>query len=229
MVVASPSRGVDALSGRGLEDALAGAQVLVNAVNLPRRTPYREAFAFFDTTTRNLLTAAGRAGVEHHVLLSIVGADRVNSPYFRGKEVQEQLVRARGVPYTIVRSTTYLEALRASLVSAPESAAVHVPDIRVQPVAGADLARIMAHSVAADPQGGIVQVAGPEVMSFPRLATEFLRATGDMRRVVPDTGAEYLGTTFGPGEATLVPDLRVGATTLQQWLVTAAAYAARGA
>ncbi len=219
--MAAPSHGVDAMTGEGLAEAFEGADVVVDTVNVPSSVSYGRSFDFLETTTRNLLQAGRRAGVEHHVLLSIVGSDRVNSQYFRGKEMQEQLVRAHGVPYTVVRSTTFFEALTGQAGGQPLSSSVHVPFVEIQPVAAADLARTLAHVIASDPKGGHVEVAGPERMFFDRFVTAFLHATGDMRRVIRDVDAEYLGARFEAGDTALLPDLHVGETRLDSWLATA--------
>ena len=221
VVVASPSHGVDALTGRGLAEAFEGADVVVDTVNVPASVSYNRAFDFLETSSRNLLDAGHRAGVEHHVLLSIVGADRMASEYFRGKERQEQMVRAHGVPYSVVRSTTFYEALTGPTGDQPLSSSVRVPFVEIQPVAAADLARVLAHVVASDPQGGKVEVAGPERMFFDEFVTAFMQARGDQRRVVRDVAAEYLGTRFEAGDTALLPDLHVGETRLDSWLAEA--------
>ena len=127
VVVAAPSHGVDVITGKGMAEAFEGADVVVDTVNVPSSVSYGRSFDFLETSTRNLLLAGHRAGVEHHVLLSIVGSDRVDSQYFRGKEMQEQLVRAHGVPYSVVRSTTFYEALTGPSGDQPASSSVHVP------------------------------------------------------------------------------------------------------
>lgn len=218
VVVAAPRHGVDATTGHGLEEALDGAQVLVDTVNLPKGTPYRHAFDFFQTTTHNLLKAGGRAGVAHHVLISIVGSDRVGSEYFRGKDMQEQLVRAHGLSYSIVRSTTFFEALGASLDHASHPPLVHVPDVDIQPVAAADLASVVADVAVGTPAGGRVEVAGPERMSFQQFAERLLRANGDPCPVVADAEAEYLGTRFASGDTSLLPILQLAHTSLDSWM-----------
>jgi uncharacterized protein YbjT (DUF2867 family) len=218
VAVAAPRHGVDAISGHGLDEALEEANVLVDAVNPPRGTSYSHAFDFFQTTTRNLIAAAHHAGVTHHVLISIVGSDRVSSEYFRGKDMQEQLLRARGQSYSIVRSTTFFEALNASLNSGSESALVRVPDVDIQPVAATDLARVVADVAGARPLGGKVEVAGPERMSFQQFAERFLRATGDPRPAVADPDAQYLGTRFAPGDTSLLPVLQLADTDLDSWI-----------
>lgn len=222
VVVASPSHGVDALTGKGMAEAFEGADVVLDTVNVPPSVSYSRAFDFLETTTRNLLDAGRRAGVGHHVLLSIVGSDRINSQYFRGKEVQEQLVRAHGVPFTVVKSTTFYEVLGGSSNDRPMSASVHVPIVEIQPVAAADLARILAHVIAADPRSGHVEVAGPERMFFDQFVTSFMRATGDTRPVIRDASAEYLGAHFDLGDTSLLPDLQVGELRLDSWLAQVA-------
>ena len=218
VAVAAPSHGVDASTGHGLEEVLDGAHVLVDAVNLPMGAPYRQAFDFFQTTTRNLLRAGSRAGVAHHVLVSIVGSDRVGSEYFRGKDAQERLLRAHGLSYSIVRSTTFFEALSASMNSASHSPLVHVPDVDIQPVAAVDLAAMVTEVAESKPLSGAIEIAGPERMSFRQFAQRFLRATGDGSPVVADPDAEYLGTRFPSGDTSLLPTLQLSHTTLDSWV-----------
>ena len=218
VVIAAPRHGVDASTGHGLEEVFDGAHVLVDAVNLPKGAQYRQAFDFFQTTTRNLLRAGSRAGVAHHVLLSIVGSDRVSSEYFRGKDAQERLLRAHGLSYSIVRSTPFFEALSASMNSASHSSLVHVPDVDLQPVAAADLAAMVTAVAVSEPLSGAVEIAGPERMSFQQFGQRFLRATGDGSPVVADPNAEYLGTRFVAGDTSLLPTLQLGQTTLDSWV-----------
>ncbi|MDQ4109904.1 MAG: NAD(P)H-binding protein [Actinomycetota bacterium] len=219
VVVASPRHGIDALTGLGLAEAFANADVVIDTTNLPAAIPYSEAEKFFGTATTNLLRAGEAAGVKHHLLLSVVGVDRVNSHYFRGKEKQEHLVRDHGVPFSIVRSTSVLEALRDSVLTDPELGAPRVPNLTLQPVTALDLARVVTRTIAAAPRRGLIEVAGPETLPLPELATRMMRATGDLRHVVVDHTAEYLGTVFEPGDTALLPDLRVGSTSVDEWLV----------
>ena len=221
VVVAAPSHGVDVITGKGMADAFEGADVVVDTVNVPSSVAYSRSFDFLETSTRNVLRAGHQAGVEHHVLLSIVGSDRVDGQYFRGKERQEQMVRAHGVPYSVVRSTTFFEALAGPSGERPLSSSVHVPYLEIQPVAAADVARVLSHVIASDPKGGHVQVAGPERMFFDQFVTAFMRTRGDTRPVIRDAGAEYLGSRFEPGDTALLPDLHVGDIRLDAWLAAA--------
>lgn len=214
----SPRHGRDALTGHGLAEAFEGASVVVDTMNLPTQLPNSRAVEFFETATANLLAAGRAAGVSHHVLLSIVGVDRVESDYFLGKRKQEQLVREQHTPFTIVRSTSVFEALKATLMTDPELSAPHLPNLKIQPVAGRDLAQVIDHVIAANPNGALVEVAGPERRSLPEVVTLMMRRDGDMRHVVTDHAAEYLGTVFEPGDSALLPTLRLGQTSLLDWL-----------
>lgn len=215
----SPSHGVDAVTHRNLDRALAGVDVLVDLVNPPASVDPARSFDFFDTSTKNLLEAGRRAGVRHHVLLSMVGADRIHSGYFRGKYAQERRVHAAAVPHTVVRSTLSFETLSAALRSAPDAYGVRVPQVDVQPVSGRDLALRLAHHVAAEPSSSVMEVAGPERMALGELASRFLRASGDMRTVIVDpTARTWFGTRFAAGDVSLLPDLQLTGTTFAEWI-----------
>jgi uncharacterized protein YbjT (DUF2867 family) len=194
VVAASRSSGVDAITGDGIGDALAGANVLVDVTNSPsfEDEPVME---FFTTSTTNLLAAAKAAGVGHYVALSIVGANGLpESGYMRAKIAQEKLITDSGVPYSIVRATQFAEftdAIAASLTVGDE---VRVPDALIQPIAADDVAADVARVAAAEPIGGIVNIGGPEKISFEQMAREVLARRGDTKTVVVDPQAGYFGT-----------------------------------
>ncbi|HEY1191379.1 MAG TPA: NAD(P)H-binding protein, partial [Gemmata sp.] len=185
-VPASPSSGVNALTGEGLAAALRGADVVADVSNAPAWAD-AEVMAFFDTTTRNLLEAERAAGVRHHVALSVVGADRIpDSGYLRAKANQERLIASGGVPYTIVRATQFFEFLGTIAAGAGADGAVHLPTAPMQPVAADDVAAALADLATAPPAGGVIELAGPEALPVAAFVGKFLAASGDPRAVVAD-------------------------------------------
>ena len=217
VVAASPSSGVNTLTGEGLTETLAGASVVIDLANSPS---FDEAasVAFFETAGRNLLAAEKAAGVGHHVALSVVGTERLGaSGYFRGKMAQEALIRASGVPYTIVHSTQFLEFLGAIASEATEGEVVRVSTGHVQPIASDDVADAMADVALARPANGIVEIAGPERVRLSEAVARYLALTGDPRTVVATPDARYFGYVLG--EDTLVPGpgARIAHAGLEEW------------
>ncbi len=203
-VAAAPSTGVNAVTGEGLADALAGAQVVVDVTNSPS---FEEAAAqeFFTRSTANLLAAEADAGVTHHVALSVVGTERLarESGYFRAKLAQERLIEDGPIPYTIVRATQFFEFLTAIADSATINGTVRLSDAAFQPMASADVAEAVAIAAVNDPVNGIAEVGGPERFRLPELIRTALTARGDTREVVADPDAGYWGVDID--EDTLVP------------------------
>jgi uncharacterized protein YbjT (DUF2867 family) len=201
---ASPVTGVDTLTGAGLGPALAGAAVVVDVSNSPS---FEDAavLEFFETSTRNVLHAAARAGVGHHVVLSIVGADRLpDSGYMRAKVAQEALVAGAPVPSSTVRATQFFEFAVRIADEATDGATVRVPAALIQPMAADDVAAAVTAVALAAPVDGTVEVAGPEPFRFEHFVRLRLEALGDGRTVVADPGARYFGAVLD--ERTLVPD-----------------------
>lgn len=194
VVAASRSSGVDVLTGDGLADALSGADTLVDVTNSPSfdDDPVME---FFTTSTTNLVAAAKAAGVGNYVALSIVNCDRLpESGYMRAKVAQEKLITESGLPYSIVRATQFAEfadGITASLTVGDE---VRVPDALIQPIASDEVAANVARVAADQPIGGIVNIGGPEKISFEQMARESLARHGDTKAVVVDPQARYFGT-----------------------------------
>jgi uncharacterized protein YbjT (DUF2867 family) len=212
----SPSNGVDLLTGEGLDTALKGADVVLNLTNSPT---FDEASAdFFRTTMNNLLAAAGRAGVGHVVILSIVGVDQVpDLPYYRAKAMQEDLLSAGPVPYSIVRATQFFELVDAVLSWTADGDTVRLPGTPVQPMASADVAKAVAEVAVGTPLRGIRNVAGPEVFALDELGRIALAAKGDTRKVVLDPTAGMFGAV--PGDVLIAPEGAILATTTyRQWL-----------
>lgn len=218
VVAASPSSGVDATTGKGLAEALKGAQVVVDVSNSPS---FDEAavVAFFEKSNRNLAAAEKKAGVKHHVALSVVGTPRLGtSGYFRGKHIQEQLIKASGIPYTIVQATQFYEFLNSIAQSAIVGQAVHLPPVAFQPIAADDVASILADVAVKAPLNDTIEIAGPERAPFPKLIERYLKATHNASEVKADAKARYFGVEVSEGA--LVPEKkpRLGPITLESWL-----------
>jgi uncharacterized protein YbjT (DUF2867 family) len=215
---AAPSTGVNTLTGEGLDAALNGAEVVVDLAN----SPSFEASAvlnFFTTHEKNLLAAEARAGVRHHVALSIVGVDRSpDNGYFQAKIAQEDLIEASGLPYTIVRSTQFMEFLGAIADEGQADGAVHISTGQFQPIAADDVAAFVAEAAASAPRDGIVEIAGPKRAPFNEVVEKYLQMTGDRRPVRADPEARYFGGRVE--RTTLVPtgEALLGATTLADWV-----------
>src|SRR5262245_42865821 len=201
VVAASPNTGVNTITGEGLDEAMAGTQVVIDVANSPSFED-KAVLEFFQTSGRNLL-AAEKAGVRHHVALSIVGTDRTDNGYFRAKIAQENLIKASGIPYTIIRSTQFMEFSRAIAASATEGNTVRVSSGLYQPIASDDVAANVADVALAPPRNGIVEIAGPERAPFNEFVARYLKAVGDSRKVVSDPKARYYGSVLE--ERSLVP------------------------
>jgi uncharacterized protein YbjT (DUF2867 family) len=217
VVAASPNSGVNTITGEGLAEAVAGAQVVIDLANSPSFED-TAVLEFFETSGRNLLAAEATAGVLHHVALSIVGTDRTpDNGYFRAKVAQEKLVEASGIPYTIVRATQFLEFLGAIAASCADGATVRVSPGLFQPIAADDVAAIVADVALAPPRGGIVEIAGPERAPFNVIVARYLKAVGDPHEVVSDPEARYFGGRVE--ERSLVPlgEARLGRIGLDEW------------
>jgi uncharacterized protein YbjT (DUF2867 family) len=215
---ASPKSGVNTVTGEGLTEAVTGAQVVVDVSNAPSWDD-AEVMKFFDTSTRNVLAAETKAGVRHHVALSVVGTDRLQeSGYFRAKLVQEKLIAASGVPYTIVQATQFFEFLGGIAQSSTDGQAVRLPSALMQPMSAEDVAAGVADYALGPPLYRIVEIAGPEAMGIDEAVRRYLTATGDAHRVITDAGARYYGINVS--ERSLLPDKAAwcGATRLDDWL-----------
>src|SRR5207342_2729356 len=191
VVAASPRSGVNSITGEGLKEAMAGAQVVIDLTNSPSFED-RAVLEFFETSGRNLLLAEAAAGVRHHIALSIVGIDRASdNGYFRAKVAQEKLIEASGIPYTIIRSTQFLEFLGGIAASSADRNVVRLSPGLFQPIAADDVAPIVANVALAAPRNGIVEIADPEREPFNEIVTRYLKAVGDPRKVVGDPETRY--------------------------------------
>jgi uncharacterized protein YbjT (DUF2867 family) len=218
VIAASPKSGINTLTGEGLREALAGTQVVIDLSNSPSFED-QAVLEFFENSGRNLFPAEAAAGVRHHVALSIVGTDRTpDNGYFRAKVAQEKLIETSGIPYTIIRSTQFLEFLRGIADSCTDGNLVRLSPGLFQPIAADDVARMVAEVALAVPLNGIVEIAGPERAPFNEIVARYLKAVGDPRQVVSDPEARYFGGRVQ--EYSLVPlgDGRLGRIALDEWL-----------
>jgi uncharacterized protein YbjT (DUF2867 family) len=217
-VAASPNSGVNTITGVGLAEALAGAQVVVDVANSPSFKD-DDVLSFFQTSSRNLLAAAAAAGVVHHIALSVVGAERLpDSGYMRAKIAQEELIQAGPVPWTILRATQFFEFLAGIANAGTQDGTVHLSSAFVQPIAADDVASALAELAVAAPQRAILEVAGQDRIRLDEIVTRYLAAIGDPRRVVGDAHARYFGAeltdeTLTPGDKPIL-----GPTRFAAWL-----------
>lgn len=222
-IAASPATGVNTITGEGLDAALAGVDTVVDVANSPSFED-KAVLEFFQVSGRNLLAAEARAGVRHHVALSVVGTQRLaESGYFRGKIAQEELIEAAGIPYTIVHSTQFFEFLGGIVQSGTEGDQVRLSPAYVQPIASDDVALAMADATLAAPVNGIVEIAGPERVRLAELAQRYMARIGDPRSVQADAEARYFGARLD--DTTLVPaaGARLGAIGFDTWFARSGA------
>ena len=218
VVAASPSLGVNTITGEGLAQALAGAQVVVDVANAPSWED-KAVLEFFETSGRNLLAAEAAAGVGHHVALSVVGTDRLlGSGYFRAKMAQENLIKASPIPYTIVRATQFFEFVGGIAQSVTEGQTVRLPPVLMQPIVSDDVAAVVADEALTEPLNATVDLAGPEAIRQDDLVRRFLKATRDTRTVITDPKALYYGIAVN--DQSLMPgdNPRLGPTRFADWL-----------
>jgi uncharacterized protein YbjT (DUF2867 family) len=218
VVAASPSKGINSITGEGLAAALVGAKVVVDVANAPSWED-KAVLEFFETSGRNLLAAEAAAGVGHHVALSVVGTDHLlASGYFRAKLAQENLIKASPIPYTIVRATQFFEFVGGIAQLATEGQTVRLPPVLMQPVAADDVAAVMADVALAKPLNGMFDLAGPEPIRQDDLVRQFLNATGDARTVVTDPKVLYYSIAVNDQSLTPGDNPRLGPTRFADWL-----------
>jgi len=221
-VAAAPNTGVNTLTGEGLAEVLKGASVVVDVSNSPSWDD-AAVLNFFETSTRNLLTYEGDAGIRHHVALSVVGTEQLSeSGYFRAKIAQEELIRASSIPYTIVHATQFFEFLKGLADISMVGDKVHLPHVLFQPMAADDVASALGKIAVGPPVNGIVEIGGPEQFRVDELVRQRLATLKDAREVVADPNALYSGAKLG--ERTLVPgkNARLGETRFETWLTQSA-------
>jgi len=212
--------GIDTTTGEGVADAVKGADVVVDLTNSPSWAD-DDVLAFFRGSTSHLLAAEEIAGVGHHVILSIVGADRLeDSGYMRAKLAQESLVKDGPIPHTIVRSTQFFEFIAGMADTMTVAGAVRATPAHLQPIASHDVAARVAEVAVGEPAKGTVEIAGPEALGIDELIRRQFAATGDDRTVTTDPEAGYFGAKLD--DAALTPTPGAGAwiapTTLDEWL-----------
>jgi uncharacterized protein YbjT (DUF2867 family) len=218
VLAASPDSGVNTVTGEGLPQALAGAQVVVDVANSPSFED-TAVMKFFQTAGRNLLAAEAAAKVGHHVALSIVGADRLpDSGYLRAKVVQENLIKASGIPYTILRSTQFFEFGKRIADDATDGNTVRVPDALIQPIVSDDVVAVLADLALARPVNGTVEVGGPERFKFNEFITRALSGKNDKRQIVSDLHARYYGTELAEESLVPVGKAHIGQTRFDAWI-----------
>ena len=217
-LAASPSSGVNTITGEGLAEALAGAQVVVDVTNAPSWED-KAVLEFFETSGRNLLAAEVSAGVRHHVALSVVGTERLlQSGYFRAKIAQEDLIKASKIPYTIVRATQFFEFVNGIAQSATDGQTVRLPPALMQPIVSDDVAAALADVAINAPVNGMIELAGPELIRQDELVRRFLSAKQDARQVVTDVHARYFGIELNDQSLTPGDNPRIGPTRFEDWL-----------
>lgn len=215
---ASPESGVDTLTGEGLAEALDGAQVVVDVTNAPIWDD-AAVLDFFRTSSRNILAAEAAAGVNHHVVLSIVGTDRLqDSGYFRAKLAQEEAVKAATVPYTILRATQFFEFIGRIADSSTDGETVRLPPVLIHPGAADDVASVLAEVALSAPVNGIVELAGPERFRLDQLAQRVLSTNHDRREVAADIRARYFGAELDDQSLTPGNNPRITPTRFEDWL-----------
>ncbi|HKD24150.1 MAG TPA: SDR family oxidoreductase [Rhizomicrobium sp.] len=218
VVAASPNSGVNTITGEGVKEAVAGAEVVIDLSNSPSFED-KAVMDFFEVSGRNLFAAETAGGVRHHIALSIVGTDRApDIGYFRAKVAQENIVRSSGIPYTIIRSTQFMEFLRGIADSSTQGNTVRLAHGMFQPIAADDVAAFVAEFALAPSRSGIVEIAGPERAPFDAFVARYLKAVDDPRKVVRDPEALYWGGKVE--EFTLVPlgEARLGRIGFDEWL-----------
>jgi uncharacterized protein YbjT (DUF2867 family) len=217
VLAASPKSGVNTITGEGVNEAVAGAQVVIDLANSPSFED-KAVLEFFETSGRNLRAAEAAASVRHHVALSIVGTDRTDNGYFRAKVAQEKLIGASSIPYTIIRSTQFMEFLGGIADSSADGSMVRLPPVLFQPIAADDVAASVAEVALAPPRNGIVEIAGPERAPVDEIVARYLKAVGDPREVVRDPEAGYWGGRVEERSLVPVGDARLGRIGLDEWL-----------
>ncbi len=218
VLAAAPNTGVDTISGAGLGEALEGAAVVVDLANSPSFED-QAVMEFFQTAGRNLAAAEKEAGVGHHIALSVVGTDRLPaSGYLRAKLAQEGLIRASGIPFTIIHATQFFEFIRGIAQSATDGNVVRLPNARFQPMAARDVAAEVAMAALQPPLNGMREIAGPGIFRMDELVARVLDHDRDPRQVIGDSGATYFGTKLDDTSLLPGPGARIGQTGFDWWL-----------
>jgi len=219
VVSASPSSGINTITGEGLDEAMRDAEVVIDVSNSSSLED-TVALRFFETSTSNMLQAEGAAGVHHHIALSIVGVDRVPElGYYRAKVAQEKLIKSGTVPYTIVRATQFFEFIPMLTDSNTKRDTVRLSSILMQPIAADDVVSALASAALGSPVNGTIEVAGPERFRLDELARQILQAKHDTRKVVADTQKKYFGAEINDETLTPGGNSRIGSMRFKDWLL----------
>ncbi len=220
VIAASPSTGVNTLTGEGLDAALEGADVVIDVSNSPSFED-KPVMEFFSTSTNNIVAAARKAGVKHYIILSIVGTkDLQGSGYMRAKLVQEDLVRNSGIPYTIVEATQFFEFAPGIIyMSTTPDGKIVLPKTNIQPIASADVARIIADRAVSAPANGTIEIAGPQKWSMQEWISDYAKKTGNTAEITSSDEATYSGATVT--ENSIVPNgvFQSGKTFFAEWFL----------
>jgi uncharacterized protein YbjT (DUF2867 family) len=215
---ASPSSGVNTVTGEGLKEALTGADVVVDVSNAPSWED-NAVLAFFQTSQQNLAAAEKAAGVKHHIALSIVGAERLpDNGYLRAKVAQEALIKKSGIPFTIVRATQFFEFLNGIADSSMKGNEVHLSTGAIQPIAAEEVSAALADIAEAAPLNGTTEIAGPQRFALAELVRDFLNAKGDKRKVVGDPETPYFGGKLDDQSIVPIGEARLGKISFEQWM-----------
>jgi len=218
VVAASPSSGVNSVTGEGLDEAFDGTDVVIDVSNSPSFED-NAVLNFFQTSQKNIAAAEIAAGVKHHVALSIIGTDRLpDNGYFRAKVVQEKLIRESGIPYTIVHATQFMEFAGGIADFSTKEGNVYLSTGAIQPIAAAEVSEALADAAEATPVNSDTEVAGPERFSMAEFVGQYLAAMGDNRKVIPDSQAPYFGSVIDAKSLVPLGQVRLGKITLRQWL-----------
>lgn len=221
IIAAAPNTGVNTITGEGLAEALVNAEVVIDLANSPSFED-KAVLEFFQTSGKNLTAAEKAAGVRHHVALSIVGTDRLpESGYLRAKVAQEKIIRDAGIPYTILRSTQFMEFLGGIAQSGTVGDTARLSTGNLQPIASDDVADFVAEAALAAPANGIIEIAGPERARLCDFVARYLKAIGDTRTVVADPDAHYFGTRLEDGSLVSDDNPRIGRVDFEHWFATA--------
>lgn len=218
VIAAAPSTGINTITGEGLAQAMQDTSIVIDLANSPSFAD-QDVLAFFETSGRNLFAAERAAGVQHHLALSVVGTEKLTeSGYFRGKLVQEKLIRESGIPYTIVQSTQFFEFLRSIAQAGGEGQTVRISPALFQPIASDDVAAAVVDYALGTPSNVSVEIAGPECTKFSHMVQRYLQASADSRTVVEDAQALYFGARLS--ENSLIPGTanpRLGTVNFDAW------------
>lgn len=222
VIAASPNSGVNTITGEGLAEALAGAEVVLDLANSPSFED-KAVLEFFETSGHNLLAAEKLAGVKHHIALSVVGTERLQeSGYFRGKLAQEKLIKASGIPYTIVHSTQFMEFFAGIVQSGTVGQTVRLSPAYIQPIVSDDVADVMADVALSAPANATIEIAGPERARLSDLVGRYLKAMKDPRTVEADAEAKYFGARLNDQSLVSDNNPRLGSITFDQWFAKSA-------